>query len=283
MADKVAKLKEKQATQRNKLKQKQKQQRQKLQQQDETKQAKAVEKTVQSQRKLDEKLNKEQANYEQKVAQDRVKLNKRLEKMQRASNQQIEKTRVKYEQKLAKVELQSPPKAAKLQVKYERNLARMMERPPEKAEKAQDAFDQKVYKHKANAIQAITQKYIPNHYDTVEKAGQFQKQNGGWPVAIKHLNRANNYMQDLPPILRPLVVIVAFIMFRNAVERREEERDLEEARRFLRYRSRLRLWSSHFRWATTKEFQKCGRENAPNYFASELKISRSNQRRLDAR
>ena len=103
-------------------------------------------------------------------------------------------------------------------------------------------LDQKVAKYQAQTNYRIMTKHVAKHDSTLEKLAKYQlTQSGGPLVALDYLRTANRQMMELPPVLRPLVIIVAILMFRNAAEKRRNEREMEQAHHFLRERYRLRL------------------------------------------
>lgn len=65
-----------------------------------------------------------------------------------------------------------------------------------------------------------------------EKAKQRSKV--GLVAASNHFQKAGDNLLGLPPLLWPLVIFVGFQVARNTYEKRRQEQDLAEARRFLK-------------------------------------------------
>lgn len=63
------------------------------------------------------------------------------------------------------------------------------------------------------------------------------KDKGGVIVASQKFQKASNELFGLPPILWPFILLVSYQIARNTWEKKQQARDLEEARRFL-YESR---------------------------------------------
>jgi hypothetical protein len=60
------------------------------------------------------------------------------------------------------------------------------------------------------------------------------KQKGGVVVASQKFQKASNDLFGLPAILWPFILLVCYQIARNTWEKKQQERDLEEARQFLR-------------------------------------------------
>lgn len=60
-------------------------------------------------------------------------------------------------------------------------------------------------------------------------------------LALEHLQKAQRNFVALPPILWPLVAIVAFMWARNTYEKEQSARAIAEAREFLKHSRDIRI------------------------------------------
>ncbi len=136
----------------------------------------------------------------------------------------------KEEKALIKAEKQAV-KADKQAIKAEAKAEQQALKADEKAEKqVVKAYQKDQQASKKTYVKAITQ----SHKAPAKVARKETKQERNRKKAIDKARTIPKNFMDLPPALWPLVILVAFSWLRNALDKERQERDVREARRFLR-------------------------------------------------